>query len=283
MSKIGRNLPCPCGSGRKFKHCCGSEQQFTPENIAGVHINDENKKIFVITKDVLLKQLHRDCPKIADSFDKIVGEELQNISALLGEAMSILFPQYYSLILDDTSRLAVCSRLLNHSVITFIAGVELARRGYRKQYGSLIRGVLETLSTVLYICRIPEALQQYHDGKLKSSKTIGAANEVIPDFGKLYGLVSNQFLHINKFHERLGDLMNYEEGDEALEFIVSNMKLTSWLIYVASEFAFIESVSEPRYSQVMGPNTISYNPSEEERRWQAMFFGILPDSGSESG
>lgn len=22
MSKIGRNDPCPCGSGRKYKHCC---------------------------------------------------------------------------------------------------------------------------------------------------------------------------------------------------------------------------------------------------------------------
>nr|WP_256922440.1 SEC-C metal-binding domain-containing protein [Pseudomonas savastanoi] len=22
--KIGRNAPCPCSSGRKFKHCCGS-------------------------------------------------------------------------------------------------------------------------------------------------------------------------------------------------------------------------------------------------------------------
>nr|WP_226382956.1 SEC-C metal-binding domain-containing protein [Burkholderia mayonis] len=20
--KIGRNEPCPCGSGRKYKHCC---------------------------------------------------------------------------------------------------------------------------------------------------------------------------------------------------------------------------------------------------------------------
>ena len=22
--KIGRNEPCPCGSGKKFKHCCGA-------------------------------------------------------------------------------------------------------------------------------------------------------------------------------------------------------------------------------------------------------------------
>ena len=24
-SKIGRNDPCPCGSGRKYKHCCGKK------------------------------------------------------------------------------------------------------------------------------------------------------------------------------------------------------------------------------------------------------------------
>lgn len=23
-SKIGRNVPCPCGSGKKYKHCCGN-------------------------------------------------------------------------------------------------------------------------------------------------------------------------------------------------------------------------------------------------------------------
>lgn len=24
-NKVGRNKPCPCGSGRKFKHCCMRE------------------------------------------------------------------------------------------------------------------------------------------------------------------------------------------------------------------------------------------------------------------
>jgi hypothetical protein len=23
LSKVGRNSPCPCGSGKKYKHCCG--------------------------------------------------------------------------------------------------------------------------------------------------------------------------------------------------------------------------------------------------------------------
>ncbi|HYC09573.1 MAG TPA: SEC-C metal-binding domain-containing protein, partial [Steroidobacteraceae bacterium] len=26
----GRNEPCPCGSGRKFKHCCGRERARAP-------------------------------------------------------------------------------------------------------------------------------------------------------------------------------------------------------------------------------------------------------------
>lgn len=27
--KIGRNDPCPCGSGKKYKHCCGKKQNLT--------------------------------------------------------------------------------------------------------------------------------------------------------------------------------------------------------------------------------------------------------------
>ncbi|WP_343892776.1 SEC-C metal-binding domain-containing protein [Sphingomonas oligophenolica] len=23
-TKVGRNAPCPCGSGQKFKRCCGA-------------------------------------------------------------------------------------------------------------------------------------------------------------------------------------------------------------------------------------------------------------------
>ena len=25
VQKVGRNDPCPCGSGKKYKHCCGRE------------------------------------------------------------------------------------------------------------------------------------------------------------------------------------------------------------------------------------------------------------------
>jgi hypothetical protein len=33
LHTIGRNDPCPCGSGKKYKHCCGAIAQPTPEMI----------------------------------------------------------------------------------------------------------------------------------------------------------------------------------------------------------------------------------------------------------
>jgi tetratricopeptide (TPR) repeat protein len=32
MAKIGRNAPCPCGSGKKYKRCCFPLQQRAPAN-----------------------------------------------------------------------------------------------------------------------------------------------------------------------------------------------------------------------------------------------------------
>jgi len=29
--KIGRNAPCPCGSGKKYKNCCGANKTTTAQ------------------------------------------------------------------------------------------------------------------------------------------------------------------------------------------------------------------------------------------------------------
>ena len=34
MGKVKRNAPCPCGSGKKYKKCCGSKEAAIPADIA---------------------------------------------------------------------------------------------------------------------------------------------------------------------------------------------------------------------------------------------------------
>ena len=38
MPRSGRNQPCPCGSGRKTKHCCGEHRGPSEEQLARAHV-----------------------------------------------------------------------------------------------------------------------------------------------------------------------------------------------------------------------------------------------------
>lgn len=64
--KIGRNNPCPCGSGKKYKKCCLQEHQSTPlPKVVNQHIIDEDaQRIFQIhfnkRNGFLVRQLPED-------------------------------------------------------------------------------------------------------------------------------------------------------------------------------------------------------------------------------
>jgi Fe-S-cluster containining protein len=45
MSKIGRNDPCPCGSGKKYKHCCGTKSEHSSPNYRARKYVELNKEI----------------------------------------------------------------------------------------------------------------------------------------------------------------------------------------------------------------------------------------------
>lgn len=98
MMKIGRNEPCPCGSGKKFKKCCNDISKFqpkAPEATAQVSLSSEVEKlqelaahkeasvrtmgvfIFVATEQGdgwLLEMSDADALKVADKGKKLAVE-----------------------------------------------------------------------------------------------------------------------------------------------------------------------------------------------------------------
>lgn len=274
MGKIGRNAPCPCGSGKKFKNCHGKGGRFPdPDNVAAIYLDEKKKNIMFVTKDMLINQLLRDGPKIAKSFDKIAMNDLKEVSEIYSDAAAILLPHYIGQDFEDQSLFPTCARLLDNVLATFTASVEVARHGYRRQYGTLARVAVETLCTILHLMLKPESLDEFHGGKFKSSKAINTANKVLPIFGGLYGLLSNQFVHITSAHASFEPLIEYKEGEEPLGFILPNIRLTAWLIYVVTELVFFPHVSNPRYWRSALPEVFAFDPSEEERSWMQNFFG----------
>jgi len=86
MANIGRNTPCPCGSGKKYKKCCLSLQQATtrpepfPAGFTPVYTEldllsnsvmdliDENK---LEEAEAVSKRLLREYPDQIDGFERL--------------------------------------------------------------------------------------------------------------------------------------------------------------------------------------------------------------------
>lgn len=270
-----RNMPCLCGSGRKYRYCCGKA---VPANkdISNIFVSHEAKKIVVVSKNIVPNQLKRDFPKVAASFDSAIGNDLIQVSDLVGQAYGILAPRFVKADFFNQNRGPTCARLLNTAMTTFLGCIHLARGGYRLQCMSLSRSILETVSTVINLMMEPGATEAFHAGKLQSTKSIGIAKKVIPDFGRIYGEFSNEYVHIGSIHTNLNQTTPYKKDDEALGVIRPTMRMMSWLLFVAAELAFVEELEHTRYWKIVGQredgNEIAYSPSDEELKWQKEYF-----------
>jgi hypothetical protein len=249
----------------------------TIENVAAVYRDQE--KIILVTKDFMLNQLRKDSPRIAGSFDECVGSELDKISELVGKTYGILAPKIVGTNLTEQDLTSTSARLLHHAGTTFVGAAHLARGGFRRQYMVVLRPVIETIAVVIQLCADPKALAKFYAGTKSSTKTVTAANKLFPVFGRIYGMLSNEFVHIRENQatfERMGD---YSKDDEDLKLILSSMKLIAWVMYVATELVFIEFIPHPRYWKIVAHHDdgtrveVNYDPGEEERRWQAQFLG----------
>jgi len=191
VEKVPRNAPCPCGSGKKFKHCHGLKRSMpTVENTAAIVFNPDEKRIAVVTKDILVNQISRDGPIIAKSFDRLTKNDIRAMSAVVADAMGLMFRH---MPVDTEDYKPTCARLLSSILTTFMASIEVARHGYRRPYGAMVRNIVEGIATILHISIEPAALKDFHAGNLQSTKSITVAKKVLPEFGRVYGTLSQYF------------------------------------------------------------------------------------------
>lgn len=61
------------------------------DNIASATVDHDRKQIIVTTNDMLVKQLHRDGPRVAKSFDRLTKTDIEECSAVFGQVQGLLF------------------------------------------------------------------------------------------------------------------------------------------------------------------------------------------------
>lgn len=76
MKEVGRNDPCPCGSGKKYKKCCGLKSGPKQRTFTQVNAPNAQASIQRIT-GVLSKALRQTHPEAADKLDDVVKESIE--------------------------------------------------------------------------------------------------------------------------------------------------------------------------------------------------------------
>ncbi len=146
MMKIGRNDPCPCGSGKKFKRCCNDISKFqpkSPEKTAKITLTGEVEKlqelavakkasvntmgvfIFVSTEQGdgwLLEMTDTDALKVAEGGKKIevqIKESPETIEVNWSHRFSIRKKQFFVTDYKDKTETQL-SDLPTHSIFSAI-------------------------------------------------------------------------------------------------------------------------------------------------------------------
>jgi hypothetical protein len=241
--------------------------------VAAIVFDADTGTRFIVTKDTLQNQLHRDGPIIRKSFDKLSAAHVAECSAVLGGAHALIIR---NLGRGDTGYKTTAARLIWYALRTYMASIEVARHGYRRPYGVLARSVLETIATVVSIAIHPGTLEKFHAGTLQSTKCITSAKAVFPPLGSYYRMLSEEFVHIGKQHGALEEL-SYSSDDPALPFILGTLRANAWMIYVVAELVFFDNLTQPRYWVPLSGGRLAYAPSESERAWMAEFLQAADD------
>lgn len=249
--------------------------------LAGAFVDESTHLAVFVTNDLLMNQIRREGPKIAESFDRHFDEPFRQFSYEYSELMVHVLPALLLAASSGDQLKGACSNLLHNALNGITAALELARLGYRLQPGVLLRTSLEAMATAVHIYTKPGDLGRYLAGKLDSAKTISSANEVIPTFGRVYGLLSQQFTHIGPLYNDVHLVLEYQTADEpgprfSLFYAESSLLITA----IIAELIFVDGISKPRFWTQ--PNPGEFRPDlEEARSWLTRIgnrFGVEVDT-----
>lgn len=244
------------------------------KDIASIKVDEQQKCIEFYTKDILLNQLKREGPKISRSFDQLLKKELVTCSALYAEALVLLLEHLP--MVNDNSYKPTVSRLLFNASNSIAASIEVARHGYPLQYGAVARMLVETLATVLVIATDETRLVEFHAGKLKSSKCVGWSKRALPIIAPLWGMLSDDFVHISQRHSEFSGPKKYNKDDEVLKFFSSSMTSNVWLFYVVCELVFFEETTQPKFWKEKGGGYV-FEPSKSGSEWMDQYLSVGAD------
>ena len=233
---------------------------------------------YVVTKNLLANFVIRDPPIVQSSFDLHYSAELKGLDEWFSDAALLFFLATRPDEHPNEDFKSTLLGLVNNMLNTFGAATTLLRSGLPDQSLVLVRQVIEIASTIIHLVGDPEnkAYANFKKGKYSSTKAVSRATKAIPILASLWGFLSNNFVHITDFHSGIRPVRPYEADSEAVKTVITNLRLTIWICFLATEIAF-PTLGMNRYwklQKVDGRDAMAFEPDAEEERKYRDYLGL---------
>lgn len=270
MSPI-RNGPCPCGSGKKYKECCLLNNDRLPNSSQSSPTPGQPPDYLMYVGPQLMMRVDREAGKIADGFDSMCRESVEHLNEMYLRALSVIYTADARARDSGNDLDQSCASVLSNALKSLTAALALLRPGWRLQPHLCLRNALEAMSVAIHLHQKPADLPRLKEGDFETPMTITSAKVWFPGLGRIYGLMSNQFVHIGSpfFCIQKGNV--YEELEWEMWQSLAAISFLARLIYVTAERVFYDSTIEQHWWCRQGPAEYTIQPSVEMRRWMSEF------------
>ena len=103
-----------------------------------------------------------------------------------------------------------------------------------------VERVSPTCALIFHLLSNPTDIEKFRKNEFKSTNAISTAQKIVPIFGRIWGVLSNQFIHINSLHSEWHPLHKYKDhSDISATTTIGMLGVAIWFLQITTEFTYI--------------------------------------------
>ena len=228
----------------------------------------------MVSQSMLMNRVEREARVVAHSFDAISGEAVAHLELMYGRVAALLYVGLQGAKASGDDLRHTCAIVLTNALKSLTAAFTLLRTGWRLQPYLCLRNGMEATSVVIHLLQQPDDLERFKDGRLESPKTIKSAKAAIPPIGQMYGILSEEFVHVGKpfRHVQKGNV--YAESEWEMWQGLASIAGFAFILYLVTELTFIDDVAQPQCWARVGTGGYTQQWAVEIKTWREAFVRI---------
>lgn len=223
---------------------------------------------------MLMNRVEREGRVVGQSFDAISGEAVAHLEVMYGRVAALLYVGLKNAKASGDELRHTCAIVLTNALKSLTAAFTLLRTGWRLQPYLCLRNGMEATSVVIHLLQRPDDLEKFKEGRLESPKTLKSAKTAIPPIGHMYGILSEEFVHVGKpfLHVQKGNV--YTESEWEMWQCLASVSGFAFMLFLVTELMFIDEVAEPQCWARRSAGGFTQQWSVEIKAWREAFVRI---------